>query len=77
MEKNIVIVRGGGDLASGVAVCLHEVGFGVLVTELAQPLVVRRAVSFAEAVEAALHRGWHSGKKREGLLKRWNSSRKG
>ena len=52
MEKNIVIVRGGGDLASGVAVCLHEAGFGVLVTELAQPLVVRRAVSFAEAVEA-------------------------
>jgi len=50
MEKKIVIVRGGGDLASGVAVCLHEAGYGVVITELAQPLVVRRQVSFAEAV---------------------------
>lgn len=50
MDKNIVVIRGGGDLASGVAACLYEAGFGVVVTELAQPLVVRRAVSFAEAV---------------------------
>jgi len=50
MEKKNVVIRGGGDLASGVAVCLHEAGYSVVVTELAQPLVVRRAVSFAEAV---------------------------
>lgn len=50
MEKKIVLIRGGGDLASGVAVCLHEAGFSVVITELAQPLVVRRKVSFAEAV---------------------------
>lgn len=50
MEKKIILIRGGGDLASGVAVCLHEAGFGVVVTELEQPLVVRRAVSFAEAI---------------------------
>ena len=42
MDKNIVVIRGGGDLASGVAACLYEAGFGVVVTELAQPLVVRR-----------------------------------
>jgi len=49
-DKPRVLIRGGGDLASGVAARLHRVGFGVLVVELAQPLVVRRLVSFAEAV---------------------------
>lgn len=50
MEKKKVLILGGGDLASGVAVCLYEAGYGVMITELAQPLVVRRQVSFAEAV---------------------------
>jgi xanthine dehydrogenase accessory factor len=46
----IVIVRGGGDLASGVALRLHRAGFRVVITELPQPLAVRRRVSFAEAI---------------------------
>lgn len=46
----LVLIRGGGDLASGVAVRLHHSGFDVLITELPKPLVVRRTVSFAEAV---------------------------
>jgi len=50
MDKKIILIRGGGDLSSGVAVCLHEAGYSVVITELAQPLVVRRKVSFAEAV---------------------------
>jgi xanthine dehydrogenase accessory factor len=45
-----VIVRGGGDLASGVAYRLVKAGFPVLILELAQPLVIRRAVAFASAV---------------------------
>jgi len=49
-KNNRVLVRGGGDLASGVALRLHRSGFAVLVTEIAHPLVVRRKVSFAEAV---------------------------
>lgn len=48
--KQLVLVRGGGDLATGVAICLHQGGYKVIVTELAQPLVVRRKVAFAEAV---------------------------
>jgi xanthine dehydrogenase accessory factor len=48
----IVILRGGGDLASGVAIRLHRCGLKVIITELPQPLVVRRLVSFAEAVYA-------------------------
>ncbi len=47
---NVIIVRGGGDLGSGVAVRLHRAGMRVIITELPQPLVVRRLVSFAEAV---------------------------
>jgi xanthine dehydrogenase accessory factor len=46
----IIIVRGGGDLASGVAVRLRRAGLKLLIVELPQPLAVRRLVSFSEAV---------------------------
>jgi len=45
-----IILRGGGDLASGVALRLFRLGFNVIITELPQPLFVRRAVAFGEAV---------------------------
>jgi xanthine dehydrogenase accessory factor len=45
-----VVVRGGGDLATGVVWRLHQSGFRVLVTELDQPLTVRRTVSVSTAV---------------------------
>jgi len=45
-----IVVRGGGDLASGVVHRLARAGCRVAVTELAAPLVVRRAVAFASAV---------------------------
>ena len=46
----IILIRGGGDIATGVALRLHRVGLGVVITELPQPLVLRRIASFAEAV---------------------------
>lgn len=52
LSDTLVLIRGGGDLATGVAHRLHCAGFTVMVTELPQPLAVRRAVSFAEAVYA-------------------------
>jgi xanthine dehydrogenase accessory factor len=45
-----ILIRGGGDLASGVALRLHHAGLKVIISELAQPLAVRRSVAFAEAV---------------------------
>jgi xanthine dehydrogenase accessory factor len=45
-----VLVRGGGDLASGVVLRLWRAGWEVLITEISQPLAVRRLVSFANAV---------------------------
>ena len=51
----LVLMRGGGDLASGVALRLHRAGIKVVITELAQPLAVRRTVSFSEAVYEGRH----------------------
>jgi xanthine dehydrogenase accessory factor len=48
----ITLIRGGGDLASGVALRLYRAGLRLIITELPEPLVVRRTVSFAEAVYA-------------------------
>ena len=47
---NLILIQGGGDLASGIAYRLHRAGLKVVITELAQPLSVRRKVSFSEAV---------------------------
>lgn len=49
-ERALVVVRGGGDLASGVIYRLFKAGFPVIVTELAAPLLVRRTVSYGDAV---------------------------
>ncbi len=50
--SKIILIRGGGDLASGVALRLVRVGIKCLITEIAQPMAVRRMVAFAEAVYA-------------------------
>jgi xanthine dehydrogenase accessory factor len=44
------LLRGGGDLSSGVAIRLHRAGIPVIISELAKPLAVRRLVAFAQAV---------------------------
>jgi xanthine dehydrogenase accessory factor len=48
--EHLVVIRGGGDLATGVAYRLHKAGFPLIVLELQQPMVVRRAVALATAV---------------------------
>jgi xanthine dehydrogenase accessory factor len=45
-----ILIRGGGDIATGVALRLHRTGHRVFITELQQPLAVRRTVSFAETI---------------------------
>ena len=49
-QKSILIVRGGGDLASGVIHRLYCCGYRVLVLECHKPSAIRRKVSFGEAV---------------------------
>ena len=50
MENKCIIVRGGGDLASGVIHRLHQCGYRVLVLECEKPSAIRRKVAFCEAV---------------------------
>jgi len=47
---HVVMVRGGGDVGSGVIVRLYRAGFRVIFTEIERPVSVRRRVCFSEAV---------------------------
>lgn len=48
--KHFIIVRGGGDLASGTIFKLSRCGYPVLVLEAEHPTSIRRQVSFSEAI---------------------------
>jgi xanthine dehydrogenase accessory factor len=56
----IVLIKGGGEMASGIAHRLSRCHFKVCMTEISQPQAVRREVSFCEAV-------YDGGKTVEGL----------
>lgn len=45
-----VVIRGAGDIASGVALRLFHAGFKVIMLEVEKPTVIRRSVAFAQAV---------------------------
>lgn len=47
---SVVLIRGGGDIATGVAYRLYKAGFPIIVLELERPLVIRRTVALATAV---------------------------
>ena len=49
-NKKLVILRGGGDIASGIAYVLHNAGFNIIITEIDEPTSIRRKVSFSEAI---------------------------
>lgn len=50
MSEHYIIVRGGGDLATGVIHRLFRCGYKVLILECEKPSAIRRKVSFCEAV---------------------------
>jgi xanthine dehydrogenase accessory factor len=47
---NLVIVRSGGDIATGAIYKLYQSGFRVLILETPNPSAIRRYVAFSEAV---------------------------
>ena len=53
--KDLIIVRGGGDLATGTVYKLKKCGFPVLILEISQPSAIRRNVAFCEAVYRGRH----------------------
>lgn len=46
----LVVIRGAGDLASGIAVRLHRAGCAICMLDIAVPTAVRRTVAFSEAI---------------------------
>ncbi len=50
LDELIVLIRGGGEVATGVAYRLHQAHFRICMTEISKPLAVRREVAFSEAV---------------------------
>lgn len=50
MELGKIVVRGGGDIASGTIQKLYRSGFKVLVLETEKPTAIRRNVSFSDAI---------------------------
>jgi xanthine dehydrogenase accessory factor len=50
IHQDIVVVRGGGDIATGTICRLHNCGFKIVILETEYPTAIRRAVAFSEAV---------------------------
>ncbi|MET4756047.1 selenium-dependent molybdenum cofactor biosynthesis protein YqeB [Endozoicomonas sp. NE40] len=48
--KKRVVIRGAGDLATGVALKLHNSGYNVIMLELPEPTVIRTNIAFAQAL---------------------------
>lgn len=46
----LVVIKGAGDLASGIALRLHRSRFDIIMTDLPVPTAVRRTVAFSEAI---------------------------
>ena len=46
----LVVIRGAGDIASGIALRLHRAGMRVVMCDLAVPTSIRRTVCFSEAI---------------------------
>ena len=49
-KENLCVIRGGGDIATGIIYKLFQCGFPLLVLEIANPSCIRRTISFCEAV---------------------------
>ena len=46
----MILIKGAGDLATGVAHRLKKCGFNIVMTEITEPTMVRRTVAFSQAV---------------------------
>ena len=45
-----VVIRGAGDIATGIALRLWRVGIRVVMTDLEKPTAIRRTVAFSQAI---------------------------
>lgn len=49
-NRGLAVIKGAGDLASGIALRLHRCGYQIIMTEIGTPTTVRRTVAFSPAV---------------------------
>ena len=49
-RHSLILIRGAGDLASGIALRLWRAGMRVVMTEIPRPTCIRRSVAFSQAV---------------------------
>ena len=50
----LILIRGAGDIASGIALRLYRAGMDVIMTELPHPTAIRRTVCFSEALRKSM-----------------------
>ena len=60
-----IMIRGAGDLATGIASRLYGAGHQILMTEIREPLTVRRTVAFSCAGP------WHFPGRSARVVRRW------
>lgn len=71
-----ILIKGAGDLATGIASRLYGAGHQIMMTDIAVPLTVRRLVAFSravyegEAVVEDMTRAWQRIRKKQRRL--WN-----
>ena len=46
----LILIRGAGDIATGIALRLYRAGLQIVMTDLPKPTAIRRTVSFSEAI---------------------------
>ena len=49
-NDKLVLLRGGGDIATGIAYVLYNAGFKIIITEIARPSTIRRSVALSDAI---------------------------
>ena len=52
----LVLIRGAGDIASGIALRLYRAGIRIVMTDLPQPTAIRRTVCFSRAITESVCR---------------------
>lgn len=52
-QRKLVMIRGAGDIATGIAVRLYHCGYQIIMTDIAQPTMIRCSVSFGQCLYGA------------------------
>ncbi len=54
-NDGLVVIRGAGDIATGIALRLYNTGFSIIMTEIARPTMIRCSVSLGQCVYQDAH----------------------